>query len=414
MSVGDLFPRYSAGLLEQALADSPAVLLHGPRQCGKTTLAQVWGEPRGYDYMSFDDEIVRAAVQADPGGFVRGLPDRCILDKVQRVPELFQSLKLVIDRDRRPGRVLLTGSSNVLLLPSLSDSLAGRMEIVPLHPLSQGELERRRSRFLDALFDGSFPGDPAEPLGRSLSERVLAGGYPAALARAVPRRRVAWYRDYAETLVQRDVRDLMRIRSVDTVHRLLIAVAGQTSRMLNLQQLASPFKATRPTIEAYLGLLQRVFLVHALPAWHSNRLSRLIKSPKLHLVDTGLASALLGLDLLHLEEDRELRGQLVETFVVQEVTRQAGWEDGGFRLSHYRDREKREIDLIVERGRELAAVEVKAGATVRSEDFRAMRRLQEVMGDRFVRGVVLYDGERNVSFGERLLAVPIRRMWETG
>lgn len=412
-----MFPRFSEDLLEQAVADSPVILIHGPRQCGKTTLAMVWGAPRGYAYLSFDDEVVLDAARTDPGGFVRDLPERCILDEVQRVPELFRSLKLEIDRDRRPGRFLLTGSSNVLLLPSLSDSLAGRMQIVALHPLSQGELGRRRSRFLHALFAGELAQESTatgsvEPLRGELTERVVAGGYPAALARSVPRRRMGWYRDYAETLVQRDVRDLMQVHSLDTVQRLLVAIAGQTSHMLNLQQLSAPFRVTRPTIDAYLGLLQRVFLVHELPAWHSNRMNRLLKSPKLHLVDTGLAAALLGVDVVSLDEDRELRGQLVETFVVQELLRQGSWEDGEFQFFHFRDREKREIDLVIERGRKLAAIEVKSGATVRSDDFRAMRRLQDAMGERFVAGVVLYDGERAVSFGERLLALPMRRLWE--
>ncbi len=409
-----LHPRFAEARLLEALADTPVVLIHGPRQCGKTTLARLAGDPRGYAYFSFDDDVALAAATADPAGFVAGLPERAILDEVQRAPGLFTALKTAVDRRRAPGRFLLTGSANVLLVPKLADSLAGRMEILRLHPLAQCELAGRAPRFLDRLFAGSFKTRTYERLGVGLAERIAAGGYPAALARATARRRTAWYRDYIETMIQRDVRDLARISALDALPRLLALAAGQTARLLNVTDLASPFQLSRPTIRDYVTLLERVFLLETLTPWHSNRLSRLIKTPKLHVGDTGVACALLGLDAAALTRDRATLGQLLETFVYQELRRQASWNESETRFHHFRDKDGAEVDIVLERGaHEVAGVEVKATATVTPADFSGLRKLKTATGKRFAAGVLLYDGEAGVGFGDGLYAVPIRALWET-
>ena len=413
MNADVLHPRFAAPALTAALADAPVVLIHGPRQCGKTTLALGIAESKGYAYFSFDDAVALGAASADPVGFVADLPEHSILDEVQRVPALFTAIKAAVDRGRRPGRFLLTGSANVLLVPKLADSLAGRMDILRLHPLAQCELAGRPPGFLDALFEGRFKARRYGRLGKELAARIAAGGYPAALARATTRRRATWYRDYIETLVQRDVRDLARIASLDALPRLLALAAGQTARRLNVSDLAAPFQLSRPTIKDYVTLLERVFLLEQLPPWHTNRLSRLIKTPKLHLGDTGVACALLGLDAESLWQDRGTLGQLLETFVYQELRRQASWRDDDIRFHHFRDKDGAEVDLVLERGgRELVGVEVKAAATVTASDFRGLRKLRDAAGKRFAAGVVLYDGEASVGFGEGLFAVPIRALWE--
>jgi hypothetical protein len=397
----------------EALADSPVVLIHGPRQCGKTTLARMAGERAGYAYLTFDTEGDRAAAEADPIGFVGELPRRVILDEVQHVPRLFSAIKAVVDRDRRPGRFILTGSANVLLVPSLSDSLAGRMEILRLHPFAQAELVRRKPKFLDLLFGDGFAFRQRERLGRSLVQRIVAGGYPAAVARASDVRRAAWYRSYLDSIVQRDVRDMTRIASLDVLPRLLEASAAQTACLFNVSALAAPFQLSRPTIRDYLALLERVFLIELLQPWHANRLSRLVKTPKLHLGDTGLAAALSGLDTNSVMQDRTLLGPLLETFVFQELNRQASSRDDAPRFFHFRDRDGGEVDIVIERSaREVVGVEVKAGATVMDSDFRGLRKLAGAAGARFVRGVVLYDGETTLPFGDRMQAVPIRTLWE--
>ena len=408
-----LYPRFAEKRLIEALADTPVVLIHGPRQCGKTTLAQMVGGREGYAYLSFDDDVTLASATADPVGFVGDLPERTILDEVQRAPGIFTALKTAVDRQRTPGRFLLTGSANVLLVPKLADSLAGRMEIRRLHPLARAEILGREPDFLHALFGGGFRTRTHERLGPTLAEIVAKGGYPSALARSTARRRAAWYRDYVETLVQRDVRDLARIRSLDTLPRLLSLAAGQTATLINVSDLAGPFQVSRPTIREYVTLLTRVFLLEELPSWHNNRLKRLVKTPKLHLSDTGLACALLGLDGEGLREDRTSLGRLLETFVYQELRRQGSWHEDHIRFHHFRDKDMVEVDIVLERGAgQVAGVEVKAAATVTAGDFRGLRKLKEACGKRFAGGVVVYDGETSASFGDGLYAVPIRALWE--
>ena len=441
------YPRHVEHRLAEALEDSPVVLIHGPRQCGKTTLAQYAYAPtylrvggahvtvsgrrfslgvsrqhRDYAYISFDDAVVRDGARADPAGFVADLPERVILDEIQRVPELFAAIKMEADRRRVPGRFILTGSTNVLLVPNLSESLAGRLQIVRLHPLAQYELAARSvpadsrsgAGFLNALFEDGFEVRQTARLRGQLIERIVAGGFPAALVRPTARRSANWHRDYVEALIQRDVRDMTRIRSLDVLPRLLSAAASQTARLFNLSGLASPFQLSRPTIGGYMTLLERLFLLERLPPWHSNRLSRLVKSPKLHVGDTGLAAALLGVDAAALAADRTLLGQFLETFVFQELRKQASWHDTPPAFFHFRDRDDAEVDIVIEQGsRAVAGVEVKGAATVTRADFRGLLKLAKAAGDRFARGVVLYDGEVSTRFGDRLYAVPIRRLWAT-
>ncbi len=396
--------------LRTSLTDTPVVLIQGPRQCGKTTLARTVAEPHGYGYISFDDDNLVRAARADPMGFVSDLPPRMVLDEVQRVPELFTSLKLVVDRDRQPGRFLLTGSANVLLLPKLADSLAGRIEVLRLHPLAQVELRKRPAGFLAQLFKADFKLESFERMGLSLAELVVAGGFPAALTRQSARRR-SWYQAYAQTLIQRDVRDLARIASLDVMPRLLDLVARQTAHLFNVSELASPFGLSRPTVRDYLTLLERVFLVDLLPPWHTRHINRLVKTPKLHLNDTGLAAALLRVDAAGLHADRALLGQLLETFVFQELRRQGSGSPETLAFYHFRNRDDHEVDIVIERGPLLAGIEVKASGTVRSEDFRGLRKLQEIAGERFACGVLLYDGEASVRFGPRLFALPVQTLW---
>ena len=409
MAIHTLINRFMRPRLIEALGDTPVVLVHGPRQCGKTTLAQT---VPGYAYITFDDEVQLAAAKADPVGFVADLPNKVVLDEVQRVPELFASLKAVVDRGRRAGRFILTGSANVLLAPKLSDSLAGRMKLLRLYPLAQCEVAGASSRFIDVLFSRGFKARQFGRLGVELAERIVAGGYPAALARGSDRRRRDWYRAYIETLVQRDVRELARIRSLDALPRLLQLAAGQTARLLNVSELAAPFQLSRPTIRDYVTLLERIFLIELLPPWHSDRLSRLVKSPKLHMGDTGLVASLLGVDAAALAKDRALLGQFLETFVFQELRRQASWHEDAIGFHHFRDKDGYEVDIVLEReGRDIAGVEVKAAATVSESDFRGLRKLKGASGARFAAGVVLYDGESAVRFADDLFAVPIKALW---
>ena len=232
------------------------------------------------------------------------------------------------------------------------------------------------------------------------------------MARPTPRRLANWYRDYVEALVQRDERNITRVRSLDVLPRLLRAAAARTGQLFNLSALASPFELSRPSIGDYVTLLERLFLLERLPAWHSNRMKRLVRSPKLHLGDTGLAAALLGTDAKALAADRSLLGHLLETFVYQELRRQASWHDTPTEFFHFRDKDGVETDIVIEQASgAVTGVEIKAAATVNSTDLRGLRKLEKAAGKHFVRGIVLYDGESCVPFGDRFHAVPISRLW---
>lgn len=415
MKKAAIYNRHLLPGLRESLSDSPVTLIHGPRQCGKTTFVRSFGEAEGYEYVSFDDNVRRDAAEADPAGYVADLPERVILDEVQRVPGIFTALKMAVDGDRTPGRFILTGSANVMFAPRLGDSLAGRMSMLRLHPLSQAEIAGGEPRFLPALLGGNIKsGSANRRLGQKLADRVAAGGYPPALARKTARRRAAWYADYIDNLIRKDIRDFSRIKRSDDLMLLLKAVAGQTARMLNVSDLASPFQVSRPTISEYVSLLSKTFLVETLPPWHSNRLSRLVKTPKLHIGDTGLACSLLGVDGKGLWDDRKMFGQMLETFVYQELRRQADCYEDTVRFSHFRDKDGVEIDIVLESKGKIFGIEVKASSTVTGGDFKALRKLRDAAGKKFAAGVVFYDGDAAVPFGKGLRAAPVSCLWEMG
>ncbi len=405
------YPRFSTVLLEEAIEDSPVILIHGPRQSGKTTLARLLGDKLNYHYITFDDASQKIAARIDPIGFVNRLPEHIILDEVQHVPELFSAIKISVDTNRKAGRFILTGSTNILLLPKLSDSLAGRIEIIRLRPLALAEIAGKKPEFLSQIFSNDFGLDINQSkysrLGESLAKIIVTGGYPAAIIRTTQNRRSRWYRDYISTIVQRDVKELARIQKLDILPSLLSMAAGQTARLFNASDLASPFSISRPTIREYLTLLEQLFLIEQLLPYHNNRISRLIKTPKLHMADTGLACSLLGLNSKTLWQDRQILGQLLETFVYQELRKYADWQELPIKFSHFRNNNKVEVDIIMQQGTKLAGIEVKASATVRAKDFKGLNMLKQANEESFCTGVVFYDGENIIPFGDKMFAVPI-------
>ena len=405
--------RHAEQHLLEALEDSPVVLIHGPRQCGKTTLALSIGVEKGYDYISFDDEEAFLAATQDPTAFINSLPPKVILDEIQRVPSLFRAIKRSVDRNRVSGRFLLTGSSNILLLPQLADSLAGRMEIFPLYPFSQSELMERRSGFLRHLFAADFPTRSLPTAQEDLLQRVLAGGYPALITRPTARRRSNWFSSYIDTLIMRDLKDMSGVQSLREMPRLLQALSEQTAQLFNVSNLASPFKLSRTTIRDYISLLERIFLVEILPPWHSNKLNRLTKTPKVHVCDTGLACFVQGASMDTLANDRQAFGHILETFIYQELRRMASWQETPTRFFHFHTKDGVEVDIVLDRGAQgVAGIEVKAESSVHNSDFKGLRQLRMAAGKRFKAGVVLYDGEMCASFGEGMFAIPIRMLWE--
>jgi uncharacterized protein len=397
--------------IAEALSDTRVVLISGPRQAGKTTLAREFiAEDR--PYITLDDTGTLAAARSDPIGFVRGL-DKAIIDEVQRAPELMLALKESVDIDNRPGRFLLTGSANLATVPAIADSLAGRMAVISLLPLAQAEIAGAPGKFLDVLFSGKSiaAGGPYQ-IGEDLIEIVLKGGYPEVLRRPSPSRRQAWLDDYVSLILDRDVRDVANIDQLERLPRLLQVLAEHTGQLTNNSSFGAALSLSSVTAQKYVGILERLYLLRLLPPWSANSLSRLIKTPKMHFLDSGLLAAVRDDDKDRLQRDRSRFGALLETFVVSEIMKIAAWTDLRLTFSHYRTKDQDEVDLVIEdrRGR-MVGIEVKASATARSSDVKGLRQLQAAIGDRFLRGIVLYDHDRITPFDERIVAMPISTLW---
>jgi predicted AAA+ superfamily ATPase len=403
-----LFPRFSVDQVKTALIDTPVVMVTGPRQCGKTTLVRGFTSHR---YITLDDDTVLEAARGDPSGFVRGL-DHAIVDEVQRAPDILRAIKKTIDVDRRPGRFLLTGSANVLTLPQVSESLAGRMQVVNLLPLSRAEIREKRPTFLQKAMAGRVAKTTETLIGDDLVNAVFTGGYPEMIRRRDRQRRRAWARGYVNAIVQRDVRDIAELERMDQMPRLLKVLAHHSGQLTNFTQIGGQIGLDDKTTRKYVAILEQLFLVRRVEPWFRNRLKRLVKTPKLHFLDSGLLAAILGTTEERLGKDRSVFGPLLETFVFAEVTKQVDWLAETCRLYHYRDKDQDEVDIIVEgEGGDVVGIEVKAAATVTVGDFKGLRKLSAACGEDFKLGVVLYDAEQTVPFGERMFAVPISCLW---
>ncbi len=404
------YPRFVEQRIRDALADTRVVLLSGPRQSGKTTLGRMLASP-GMAYTTLDNATTLDAARGDPVGFVRGL-DRAIIDEVQRAPDLMLAIKESVDADARPGRFLLTGSADLMALPRVADSLAGRMEVVRLLPLAQCELRGAAPDFLAAVFRGEAPHVGTPTVGDDLVAAVLSGGYPEALTRRGWARRQDWYANYVEAIVQRDVRDVAHIDQLRLMPRLLRVLGQHAGQLVNHSGIGAALGMNHVTTQKYVGVFESLFLVRMLPPWHSNRLNRLTKTPKLHFLDPGLLAALRDLTPERIRANRTPFGALLETFVVAELLKLASWDEGRFEMSHYRDKDGNEVDVVMEdRAGRVVGIEVKAAATVTGADFAGLRRLASACGERFALGLVLYDHDQVVPFGDRLVAAPLSALW---
>lgn len=407
-----VLPRFLAPVIREALADTPVVCVAGPRQSGKTTLVQHLAPERAF--FSLDEDNYYQTAAQDPAGFIKALPDKVTLDEIQRVPALLPAIKHAVDQDRRPGRFLLTGSANLLLIPTVTESLAGRMEIVELHPLTEAEKERRPGRFLDALVKSSLTPEirpVTEPAGPALADRLVAGGYPEPLTRAPVRAR-QWHRQYLRGIIERDVRDVAKVKDARELARLLELLALRSAQLFNARNLADSLGIDRRTVDHHFAVLERLFLVRRVPAWHRNKAKRLAKSPKTHLLDSGLAATLAGLTAEDWLSNRTRMGHLLESFVVQQLIAQAAWTDPDLRFWHYRDHDKTEVDVVMTLGRRTWGIEVKAAASVARSDVRGLARLAAQAGKDFERGILLYNGWDTLALeNNRLLAVPLSKLW---
>jgi len=407
-----MFCRKALKLVHEAMSDTPVVCVLGPRQSGKSTLVKMVDNKR--EYISFDSKTVREAAMQDPEGFILSLPTKVTLDEVQRVPEIFTEIKASVDENRSPGRFLLTGSSNLRLLPAIQDSLAGRMEVIQLSPLTEAEKQNSQNNFVDKLLNNKYMaetvGDRKIVIG--LAKAVCSGGYPEPCLRS-EKRAWRWHREYLRAIIERDVKDIAKIYDTTNMTKLIELTALRTSSILNINNLSVDLGIARKTVETYLQILERLFLIRRLPAWHSNRGKRLIKAPKLHMLDSGLACALNRLSEENWLDYSNQFGGVLESFAIQQIICLAQWYDPDLQFSHYRDKDKNEVDLVIERGLDTWGIEIKKSVSLQNSDYNGLAKLAEQCTGNWKGGVILYSGRSTVSLPvKNCLAIPFDNLWK--
>ena len=423
--------RHITSALIEALSDNPVVFLGGARQTGKSTLAQwlassktkVRGKSYSAKYLTLDNSVVLSAVQSDPSGFIANAGENLIIDEVQRVPELFLAIKAEVDKKRIPGRFFLTGSADVMLLPTVTESLTGRLEILTLWPFSRGEIEGRKENFIDNIFseEKKFSvSSSSESIGRDdLIKHIVLGGFPEALNRdSYPKdpsdeRRRAWFESYVTSIIQRDILNLSSIEGATAIPRLFSILTHRTMTLMNFSELSRISGFPQSTLKRYIALLETTFLIQTLPAWSRNLNKRLLKTPKLYVCDTGLACAMLGINEERLLSDGMLLGPLLENFIITEIRKELVWSVVKPKMYHLRTLTGQEVDLVLEDASGmLVGIEIKSSSAVNAGDFKGLKALAELAGKEFIRGVILYAGSESVPFGKNLWALPVSSLWK--
>ncbi|PQP35702.1 AAA family ATPase [Desulfobacteraceae bacterium SEEP-SAG9] len=403
--------RWQKATIKQLLLERRVLLLSGPRQCGKTTLAREL-ESDETEYRTLDDGTLREAAENDPQGFIKRNAKTLIIDEVQRIPSLLPAIKKAVDEDTRSGQYLLTGSTDIQSLPTVRESLAGRIAKIRLRPLAQGEIERATPRFIDSAFKQSFSRNLTQYDRDAVIEIAFRGGFPEPML-LQDRGRKRWHTDYVNAILERDLKEIARIHRKNAMRELVHTLAAWSGKFMDLAAIGSGLSIRRPTIETYINTLETLYLVERLYPWTKTDYARVGKQSRLFMVDSGLMTSLLSwkMDQVRLDSDRS--GKLIETFTFNEIMAQVDVSDGRYELFHYRDREKREIDFLIEReDNALLGIEIKAGSAVEKKDFKHMRWFQKnLTKSRTFTGVILYTGEFPASFGNNLWAVPFGLLW---
>lgn len=410
-----MYERFISPFIKDALKDTPVILISGARQTGKSTLCKQLLEKEVFTGKSvtLDDPTTLAAVQTDPLGFLLSQDPHLIIDEVQRAPEIFLSIKKLVDEDRKNRRYILTGSSEVMTLPQVSDSLAGRIEMHHLWPLSQEEINGKRSGFLDILLslDGKF--SDKECSWEQLVQKMVIGGYPEVLSRDSEIRRDKWFDSYIRAILQKDIKDLSNIEGLTQLPNILQLLAIRAGSTINFSDISRLSGIKNTTLQRYIALLEQVFLINKIPAWTPNAEGKYVKSPKIYINDSGLLCYLKG-EGQSLLEDRTTAGLILENFVAMEIVKQITWSTSYLKSYHFSTHKGAEVDIVLEdKYRNLYGIEIKSKASVNEKDFRGLKQLAALAGKKFKKGVLLYTGNQTVGgFGDgNLQAVPVSSIW---
>jgi hypothetical protein len=413
-----LASRRLGDVVETRLAEEPVVILNGPRTVGKSTLLGELARHLERTVIDCDDLATRAAVRSDPARFVEA-DQPVLIDEYQHVPELLDAIKAQLNRDLRPGRYVLAGSTRYAALPEAAQALTGRVDIIPVLPLSQGEIDDVRETFIARLLDGAgidMTPSQAPTTRDEYAQRSTSGGMPVALRRPPGRSRSRWFSNYVNLVIDKDVLDISQVRQRETLPRLLGQLAARSGQVLNMAAISGTIGLEKSTTENYIKLLEAVFLVYRLPAWGTTLGSRVTKHPKVHLVDSGVMAWLLSLTPQKIAQAAPTTlteyGHLLETFAVGEILKQVSWSDAPVTAGHFRTEAGEEVDLVLERDDgQVIAVEIKAGSRISSEDFRGLRQLKERLGPRLEEALVLHTGEHAYKHDDWITVLPLDRLW---
>ncbi|MEE8056219.1 MAG: ATP-binding protein [Pseudomonadales bacterium] len=407
----DRYPRWQKDNIKGAMDARRVLLLSGARQCGKTTLAKELVD-KDTEYRTLDDLTLKQAADDDPHGFVKHSKRTLIIDEVQRVPNLLAAIKKVVDEDTRTGQYLLTGSANIQALPGVQESLAGRITKLRLRPLSQGEQQQTPSQFIDRAFFGVLEAPALHYDKDALINMACAGGFPEALL-LEGRRRKRWHIDYIDAILERDLRDITRIHRLDQMHELVRVLAAWSSKFMNTTQIGSSLSLQKQALNAYINALEALYLLERVKPWTHTDYDRVGKQDKIFMADSGLMASLLGWNIEQVRFDTDRSGKLLETFAFNELAAQVDAADGLYELRHYRDRQKREIDFLIEReDGAMIGIDIKSGTHLKANDFKHLKWFKETLaGDRQFTGLILYSGEHMAAFGKSMLAVPFAALW---
>lgn len=410
-----LLPRNLKTCIIEAAKDTPVIMVNGARQTGKSTLIQgLFSASSTPAYISLDSLVALDSARGDPQKFIENLPQRVIIDEIQRAPELMLPIKQAVDQNRTPGRFFLTGSANVLALPKVADTLVGRLEIHTLWPLSQGEIRGVRESFIDTIF-GSAKLSTKKPIKlNELINIMTIGGYPDILKRSTPERQKNWFASYITTLIERDVRDLRNIEQLTSMPKMLKLIASRAGGLLNYSDLSRSLTVNVSTLKNYLSLLHLLFIIVPIQPWFGNMGKRLVKSPKMYLNDSGLLCHLLNCNPKALADDASLLGMVFENFVIMELIKQISWSKLKPQVYHFRTESGQEVDVVLEAddGR-IVAIECKSSIRLSTDAFKGLKTLKDLVGKKFHRGIILYMGSEILSFEKDFQAVPISCLWET-
>lgn len=405
------YARFLAGKLREALSDTPVVMINGPRQSGKSTLIkQVAMQDR--KYITLDDVNLLDIARNDPIGLIRDA-NLLAIDEIQRAPELLLAIKKSVDEDRRPGRFLLTGSANIMTMPKVSESLAGRMETLHLLPLASSEIHFGKGQWLDFLFSGEITKIISSPkqIKFDLDKQLIMGGYPEAIARKKSERRETWFAQYLEALITRDFQENDQIHKIEVVEKLLKIIAQMSGQLCNTTEIGSQIGIDAKTATKYISILERMFLVRRVPQWSANNYARVIKMPKIFFLDSGLQCSLMRINEDNLELERKKMGHILETYVFSELLKLISWAPKPYSVYTYRDKDQIEVDYIIEDNRNrIIGIEVKRSATVRADDFKGLKKIEKMAEASFLLGIVLYDGNEILPIGKKMWAIPISSM----